>query len=345
MSETPAASAEPPEERLAERLAASPKPEADRRSPPRSTSSRTWTEPCTGRSRAPRRRRSTNRCVACPGLANNSVLWLAIAGGIFVVGGKRGRRAALTGVAAIGLNSAVVNLPMKTASRRRRPDREIAGVPEARWVTMPTSTSFPSGHSASAFAFAGAVAGELPVLAVPLRALAAGVAYSRVHTGVHYPGDVIVRARCRGDDRGGRGPYLSSRTPAPRPRDAPAEPPTRLERCCLGGMPLGSGRHGGGRGGTAGGLPTVGAGHPDAPDLSAFVAPLRPRGRRRAGRDPRAAGHGLCGTRGSARRDRPLHDDRLSHRLRPLRALEDPRARPGLFGRAVDLRGDRRRCS
>ena len=57
---------------------------------------------------------------------------------------------------------------------------------------MPTSTSFPSGHSASAFAFAGAVAGTTPVLGAPLRGLAVAVAYSRVHTGVHYPGDVIV---------------------------------------------------------------------------------------------------------------------------------------------------------
>jgi undecaprenyl-diphosphatase len=31
----------------------------------------------------------------------------------------------------------------------------------------------------------------MPVVAGPLRVLAAIVAYSRVHTGVHYPGDVI----------------------------------------------------------------------------------------------------------------------------------------------------------
>ena len=30
------------------------------------------------------------------------------------------------------------------------------------------------------------------VLAVPIRLLAVAVAYSRVHTGVHYPGDVVV---------------------------------------------------------------------------------------------------------------------------------------------------------
>jgi membrane-associated phospholipid phosphatase len=32
----------------------------------------------------------------------------------------------------------------------------------------------------------------MPVFGALLRGLAAAVAYSRVHTGVHYPGDVIV---------------------------------------------------------------------------------------------------------------------------------------------------------
>ena len=57
---------------------------------------------------------------------------------------------------------------------------------------MPSSTSFPSGHSASAFAFASAAGTAAPVLSPPLHLLAALVAYSRVHTGVHYPGDVVV---------------------------------------------------------------------------------------------------------------------------------------------------------
>jgi membrane-associated phospholipid phosphatase len=37
-----------------------------------------------------------------------------------------------------------------------------------------------------------AVGRHLPGLAAPLRLLASGVAYSRVHTGVHYPGDVVA---------------------------------------------------------------------------------------------------------------------------------------------------------
>jgi membrane-associated phospholipid phosphatase len=122
--------------------------------------------------------------------ADHSRLWLAIAAAIGLLGGRRGRRAALEGILSIGVTSATVNLGAKSLHRRRRPDR-AAALPPARQVPMPASTSFPSGHAASAFAFAYAVGRHLPGLAVPVRLLAAGVAYSRVHTGVHYPGDVV----------------------------------------------------------------------------------------------------------------------------------------------------------
>jgi len=181
----------PPEERLAARLEANPTPK--RSAAARALHELAEVDRAVYRAIAgtptptldePLRKLST--------LANNSGLWLGIAGVLFVFGGRAGRRAALTGVAAIGVNSVLVNLPMKYASQRDRPDREGAGVPEERWVDMPTSTSFPSGHSASAFAFSSAVAGTAPVLALPIRGLAALVAYSRVHTGVHYPGDVVA---------------------------------------------------------------------------------------------------------------------------------------------------------
>ena len=57
---------------------------------------------------------------------------------------------------------------------------------------MPGSHSWPSGHAASAFAFSTAVGAGLPELDTALRLTATAVAYSRVHTGVHYPGDVIA---------------------------------------------------------------------------------------------------------------------------------------------------------
>jgi undecaprenyl-diphosphatase len=127
-------------------------------------------------------------------LADHSMLWLVLAATLFAFGGRSGRRAAVTGVAAIGLNSALANQPLKALSRRARPVRGTVDVSTARHVHMPTSTSFPSGHSAAGFAFAGAVAGFKPGLGLPLRGLAAVVAYSRVHTGVHFPGDVVVGA-------------------------------------------------------------------------------------------------------------------------------------------------------
>jgi membrane-associated phospholipid phosphatase len=59
---------------------------------------------------------------------------------------------------------------------------------------MPVSRSFPSGHTACAFAFATAVGAVLPRDALALRLIAAAVGYSRVHTGVHFPGDVLLGA-------------------------------------------------------------------------------------------------------------------------------------------------------
>ena len=123
--------------------------------------------------------------------ANYSRLWLGAAALIALGDGDRGRRAAFDGLVSIAVTSAVVNAAMKPVGRRRRPER---GPLLARHVRMPRSRSFPSGHAASAFAFATGVGATEPRLALPLRALALTVAYSRVHTGVHFPGDVLVGA-------------------------------------------------------------------------------------------------------------------------------------------------------
>jgi membrane-associated phospholipid phosphatase len=126
--------------------------------------------------------------------ADFSKPWFLIAGALALFGGSPGRRAAVTGVAALGLNSLLVNQSIKLISERRRPDRTEHSVPRSRWVRMPGSNSFPSGHSASAAAFAVSVGDVLPAFRVPLRAAAAIVAFSRVYTGVHYPADIVAGA-------------------------------------------------------------------------------------------------------------------------------------------------------
>jgi membrane-associated phospholipid phosphatase len=123
--------------------------------------------------------------------ADHSHLWIGIAAAMAVLGGGRGRRAAADGLLAIGTASAVINLGVKPIARRRRPARAEPAPFHGRYVPMPKSTSFPSGHSASAFAFAYAVSRDLPRLAVPIGLLAGAVAHSRVHTGVHYPSDAV----------------------------------------------------------------------------------------------------------------------------------------------------------
>ncbi len=124
--------------------------------------------------------------------ADHSRISLGAAAGLALFGGARGRRAAVAGLTSIAFTSTVVNIAVKPIARRRRPDRLAHEVPIARHVPMPSSRSFPSGHSAAAFAFAGGAGGVAPAASLPLHALAGAVAYSRVHTGVHYPLDAIA---------------------------------------------------------------------------------------------------------------------------------------------------------
>lgn len=125
--------------------------------------------------------------------ADHSKISFAVAAGLALSGG-RARRAAALGVAAVGVASATANLLGKRLVRRPRPHRAVDSPFPHRHVPMPDSASFPSGHTASAVAFAAAVGPTLPAAAVPLGLLACAVGYSRVHTGVHYPGDVVAGA-------------------------------------------------------------------------------------------------------------------------------------------------------
>jgi membrane-associated phospholipid phosphatase len=126
--------------------------------------------------------------------ADHGKLWFGTAAVLSLAGGRTSRLAALDGIWALALASATANLIGKPLTRRVRPVQVDLGVGEGRRGRMPRSSSFPSGHTASAFAFATAAGAAIPRLRPKLLALAGLVGYSRVHTGVHYPADVVAGA-------------------------------------------------------------------------------------------------------------------------------------------------------
>jgi membrane-associated phospholipid phosphatase len=115
--------------------------------------------------------------------------WVAGGVALAMLGGSKGRRAGLATAVASLAATYVVQTRVKPLFRRVRPfvnrDARVVG-------TRPADHSFPSGHTASSFAAATALAFYYPKAAPLAYALATGVAASRVHLGVHFPSDTAV---------------------------------------------------------------------------------------------------------------------------------------------------------
>jgi len=88
------------------------------------------------------------------------------------------------------LTMLTVNFPIKSLFKRRRP---FLVHERARLIgRRPKDSSFPSGHTAAAFAGATLLSVALPSLAPLFWIYAMVVAFSRVYQGVHFPADVLV---------------------------------------------------------------------------------------------------------------------------------------------------------
>jgi undecaprenyl-diphosphatase len=100
------------------------------------------------------------------------------------------RVAVLTAVG-VGVTATIVTV-LKQLVDRTRP--ALADPAITSLVQTPQSASFPSGHSATAFAAATIVGALCPRFRWPLLAAASLVAASRVYLGVHYLIDVLAGA-------------------------------------------------------------------------------------------------------------------------------------------------------
>ncbi len=137
----------------------------------------------------------------------NSTVWTSLSStskyisvgvpvGYFVAGlvhdNKELKQKAAYTAAAILLNTATTTL-LKNVVKRERPYNTFRGIFPDK---IESDFAFPSGHTSSAFATATSlsIATKKWYIAVPALAWSAGVGYSRIYLGQHYPSDVIMGA-------------------------------------------------------------------------------------------------------------------------------------------------------
>ena len=114
-------------------------------------------------------------------LGSHGAIWFAIAAMVALV--RRDVRAfVFVAIAVLAADGLAGLLKLAVHEHRPRGTHPL--------VAVPHSASFPSGHTATAFAAATVLTALLPRAAPAWFALAAAIAYSRLYVGVHFPLDV-----------------------------------------------------------------------------------------------------------------------------------------------------------
>ncbi|MHB1534433.1 MAG: phosphatase PAP2 family protein [Acidimicrobiales bacterium] len=169
---------------------------------------------------------------AASALADHGMLWLLLAGAQSARRGRprpagpavaaaEWRRPLIRAMVGLGVESALVNGPIKWLFRRERPIHEG---PRPLHLRRPRTSSFPSGHATAAF-FGAAVLRDGDPIWPLYYALAVIVAASRVHVRIHHASDVVG-----GMVIGiGLGELARHWVPVPPPNREPESPPPPIQ--------------------------------------------------------------------------------------------------------------------
>ena len=112
------------------------------------------------------------------GLSNHGEIWILLAAVLLLL--RRQRTYGLSAACALTLDLIACNILLKPLIGRVRP-----------FAFRPEDASFPSGHTAAAFAVVFALRFSGSPLWRPALALAAVTAFSRLYLYVHWPTDVL----------------------------------------------------------------------------------------------------------------------------------------------------------
>lgn len=124
---------------------------------------------------------------AVSGLSNHGEIWILLAAVLLLI--RRQRRYGLSAAFALTLDLIACNMILKPLAGRIRPFAFRPDLPLL--IPPPGDASFPSGHTAAAFAVVFALKTAGSPLWRPALALAAVTAFSRLYLYVHWPTDIL----------------------------------------------------------------------------------------------------------------------------------------------------------
>jgi len=121
-------------------------------------------------------------------LGNGGMVWIIIS--IILMINKKYRKVGLMCVLSLLLNTIIGEGILKNLIQRPRPFIDMQTI--NLLINKPTSYSFPSGHTSTAFAVAGILASQLKRYKIPVFIIATLMAFSRLYLFVHYPFDILA---------------------------------------------------------------------------------------------------------------------------------------------------------